>query len=62
MKRLILKLRHNKLGQGTLEYIIIAAAIVAVAVIVGKTVRTGANKNITEIANGLSAGTNSGGN
>ena len=54
------QLLQNRKGQGTLEYVIIAAAVVALAVILMQTIRSGSQKNIQEIQSGLAAGANSG--
>jgi hypothetical protein len=53
MKRLV-----NKKGQGTMEYILIAAMLVGVLLYLYKTVKPGMTKNIDSVAAGLNTPSN----
>jgi Class III signal peptide len=57
-----MKSLRNKKGQGTLEYVIIAAAVVGLAVLLMQKIQSGSQKNISEIQTGLAAGSAGTGN
>jgi hypothetical protein len=51
-----MRLRSRK-GQSTLEYVLIAAAVITLTVIMLNKIKKPANDKITDIANGLSTST-----
>ena len=48
-----MRLLKNRKGQGMLEYVLIAAAVVGLAVILIKAIKGPANAQITAISSGL---------
>jgi Flp pilus assembly pilin Flp len=55
-RRIMMRLRNRK-GQSTLEYVLIAAAVITLIVIMLNKIKKPANDKITDIANGLSTST-----